>query len=472
MISRVPIRAVKYARPLARRSPFCVRFASSQNGSPSSKITTAPFRLSPGEALEKMHINALLASGKLASIPNIVYAFFLRFFGPSVTPIAREFGFGEKLELKDMKAALYPVWRVDGVAEGKVDIVHGEGQNQLKSPSPTLSMSVTEGYVPGNPFAPLSYLSFAVPPLYSDLPEYNPSKDHDQLKDYGLDIVPIPFTVSPLGLVNHIRRLIDKKTWDHWKIDEKKIEEKMLACYPIMFPIYIAEFEYDQGEDGKRRFNVFMDAHDESVKTCRVSWPPPPHLIEEGRFDRNYFVNPAPFMPTSTIGLYPLPPTPRSALIAAQRTRLPEVYGNFMSPPPDLDDPSQIPPSPMYAVQQAASEGEGIDWEDERIMSWSGVGREENGDWMELYEKTQKGIETLETMRSFSSNSPHPEDLKGLVITSPLERRAGHSMIERKSLKDMEDQLERDVKRMKRELEESKPAWLRAWELEQKGDSK
>ncbi|WVQ73017.1 hypothetical protein IAR50_002580 [Cryptococcus sp. DSM 104548] len=466
MITRVPIRAALRVRPPPKCALTVQRFSSSNTRSPSSKITTAPFRLSPGEALEKMHINALLAS---ASIPNIVYAFFLRFFGPSVTPLAREFGFGEKLQLKDMKAALYPVWRVDGVAEGKVEIVRGEGQGQLGPQNPTMTLSVKEGYVPGNPFAPLSYLSFAVPPLQSDLPEYDPSNDLEQLRDYGLDIVPIPFTVSPLGLINHVRRLIGgSKRWEHWKIDEKNIEEKMVACYPIMFPIYIAEFEYDQGEDGKRRFNVFMDAHDENVKTCRVSWPPPPHLIEEGRFDRNYYVNPAPFMPLSSISLYPLSPSPTSAIIAAQRKTIPELYNDFMSPPPDLDDPSQIPPSPMYAVQQSATEDEGVNWEDERIMSWSGHEREENGEWMDMYEKTQKGIETLETMRAFSSNNPHPEELKGLVITTSLERRAGQSMVERKSLKDMADQLQKDVKRMKRELEESKPGWLRAWEGKQK----
>lgn len=53
-----------------------------------------------------------------------------------------------------------------------------------------------------------------------------------------------------------------------------------MACYPLLLPIYLAEFEYDQGEDGKRQFTIVMDAHEDNPKNCRVSWPPPPHLIE------------------------------------------------------------------------------------------------------------------------------------------------------------------------------------------------
>ena len=67
--------------------------------------------------------------------------------------------------------------------------------------------------------------------------------------------------------------------------------------YPLMFPIYVAEFEHTSGDD-IRRFNVVMDAHDEDVsreihdrgwsrhklmpqtRECRVSWPPPPKIVQ------------------------------------------------------------------------------------------------------------------------------------------------------------------------------------------------
>ncbi|WWD19509.1 hypothetical protein CI109_103970 [Kwoniella shandongensis] len=433
------------------RSPRFVRLYS-EASSPSSKITTAPFRIRPEDALLRMHINALLAT---AAMPNLVHALLLRIFGTSINPLAKELGLGTSLTMKDMKAVLYPVWRVDTIVEGEVGLQGLEG----KKVQPKMWISTREGYVPGNPFAPLSYLSFAVPPLPDDLPTYDPASDLTQLGD-GYEVVPVPFTVSPLGLAKKIRDMIGgRKNWENVVLDQSKFQEKLLACYPIMFPIYIAEFEHDMGDEGKRSFNVIMDAHDENIKNCRVSWPPPPQLVENGRFDKNYYVNPAPFLPMANLLLYPS--VPPHTISGPTTAKLAETYREWMSPPPYPDDITTIPPSPMVGVQ-ADEEGEsGVDWDDVRIQSWSGTEREENGDWVELSLKTQKGIETLATMAYFSARAPHPEELKGLVISTSGTR----PKFERKSLSDMENQLRDDVERMKVELEESKPEWLRQFEL-------
>lgn len=84
----------------------------------------------------------------LASIPNIVYAFLLRLFGPSITPLATEFGLGSKLELRGtMKAALYPAWRVDSIVEGRVTV--GSARGISKRLEPKVWISTTDAYVPG-----------------------------------------------------------------------------------------------------------------------------------------------------------------------------------------------------------------------------------------------------------------------------------------------------------------------------------
>ncbi|KAK8853095.1 hypothetical protein IAR55_003796 [Kwoniella newhampshirensis] len=429
-----------------------VRPFSSPSGpsSPSSKIVAAPFRIRPEDALTRMHINALLAT---AAMPNLIHALLLRLFGTSINPLAKELGLGTSLTMKDMKAVLYPIWRVDTIIKGEVNLQGVEG----KVIRPTMWISTREGYVPGNPFAPLSYLSFAVPPLPDDLPTYDPSSDLTQLGE-GFDVVPVPFTVSPLGLAKRIRNMVGgRKNWENVTLDQTKFEDKLLACYPIMFPIYIAEFEHDMGDEGKRSFNVIMDAHDDNIKNCRVSWPPPPQLVENGRFDKNYYVNPAPFLPMANLLLYPS--VPPHTISGPNTAKLVETYREWMSPAPYPDDITTIPPSPMVGVQ-LDEEIEGVDWDDLRIQSWSGKEREENGDWIELSLKTQKGVETLETMSYFSAKAPHPEELKGLVISTAGSR----PKFERKSLVDMEKQLEVDVKRMKEELDESKPGWLREFE--------
>ncbi|WVR00360.1 hypothetical protein IAU59_007503 [Kwoniella sp. CBS 9459] len=428
-----------------------IRFLSSQT-SPSSKICSVPFKVRPEDAAQRMLINGLLAS---ASLPNMLLAGALRLFGSSVLPFANELGVGSNVKMKDMKAVLYPIWRVDSVFEGKVKL---QGSNNSRV-EPSIWVSTREGYVPGNPFAPLSYLSFAIPPLPDDLPSYNLAEDLTQLGD-GYDVVPVPFTVSPLGLEKKIRRTIGSGTrWEGVIIDEKRFEEIMLAAYPIMFPIYIAEFEHDLGDEGKRSFNVIMDAHDEDPANCRVSWPPPPQLIESGRFDKNYFVNPAPFLPMANLLLYPS--VAPHQVIGPNTVKFVEAYREWMSPAPEKDDIHSIPPSPMVSVQdlegKEGHEGEGeIDWDDVRIQNWSGKERMENGDWIEQALKTQKGVETLETMTYVASKTQHPENIKGLVINT----KGLTPKFERKSLFDMEDQLRADLDRMKDELRELKPSWL------------
>ncbi|WVR07790.1 hypothetical protein IAU60_004833 [Kwoniella sp. DSM 27419] len=446
--------AARYRIPAqACRGPIRSLATSSQT-SPSSKICSVPFKVRPEEAAQRMLINALIAS---AALPNMVLAGALRLFGPSITPFANELGIGNNVKMRDMKAVLYPIWRVDSILQGKVRV---QGPSQRVEPN--MWISTREGYVPGNPFAPLSYLSFAVPPLPDDLPKYDLKEDLTQLGD-GYDVVPVPFTVSPLGLAKKLRKMIGSSArWENVIVDEKDWEETLLAAYPIMFPIYVAEFEHDLGEEGKRRFNVVMDAHDENPKNCRVSWPPPPQLVESGRFDKNYYVNPAPFLPMANLLLYPSV-TPHQ-IPAPNTVRLVESYREWMSPAPDHEDHSSIPPSPMLSVQ--ADEGGEIDWEDVRIQNWSGREREENGGWIEQALKTQKGVESLETMSYFSSRTKNSPDVKGLVINTS----GPTPKFERKTLGDMESQLRADVERMKAELAELKPSWLRSFDKAKEQD--
>lgn len=63
-------------------------------------------------------------------------------FGSGVSAFAREFGLGETLTMKGMKAVLYPIWRIDGIFEGRV-----ESEKSRKEKDAYLA--VEEGYVPG-----------------------------------------------------------------------------------------------------------------------------------------------------------------------------------------------------------------------------------------------------------------------------------------------------------------------------------
>lgn len=123
----------------------------------------------------------------------------------------------------------------------------------------------------GNPFAPLSYMSYAVPPLPDNLETYNPSRDLRQLN--GEEIVEIPFTVDPIAMVDKIRNSIGNNCAlpGGVKVNQSKWSEKMLAAYPVMFPIYIAEYEYTSLDNEVRRFPLLLDAHDEVVSLTYTS---------------------------------------------------------------------------------------------------------------------------------------------------------------------------------------------------------
>lgn len=81
----------------------------------------------------------------------------------------------------------------------------------------------------GNPFAPLSYLSYATQRIPDGLSAYDPSTDHSQLGE-GYDVVPIPFTVSPLGLIKKIRSIVGtRREWHGLTLEEEKWKEVMVG---------------------------------------------------------------------------------------------------------------------------------------------------------------------------------------------------------------------------------------------------
>ncbi|RSH91720.1 hypothetical protein EHS25_009089 [Saitozyma podzolica] len=408
-------------------------------------------------------MNALVAS---AQPLNLIYAGLLKIFGPGIAPIAREFGLGESLKMGEVKACYWPVWRCDAIAEGKVE-VRGSGKEGKGW------LGVREGYVPGNAFAPLSYLSYAVPPLPDDLPRYNPTKHLRQLGD-DTEIVAVPFTVSPMAVIKRIRYLVGRRTWEGIGLDERDWNETMVACYPLFFPIYLAQFEHTLG-DNHRVFTVVLDAHDENVNHCRASWPAPPEMIERGRFNNNYYVNPAPFLPTSTFILPSRPPISTSESSDSSPAASPspilstpshahsnpaEIFSSWLSPGPS--SPTIIRPSPLLEIE-ADEEGNEIpiEWEDPRIQSWSGEERAENWEWFEKAVEVHKGIAALEGLAELSAQLPEGADPKGMVISRTPGQK---SNLAPRPMSEIRRQLSNDVERMKGELEEGKPGWLRRFE--------
>jgi len=155
--------------------------------------------------------------------------------------IAEALGLGKTLRLSDMKAVYYPVWRCDVFLEGKAWTKGRKSETTMSS-----SLGIKEFYVPGmcvsrsalefklnrvtgNSFAPLSYLSFSVPPLEADLPQYNPAADLKQLGE-GFNIVQVPFSASPMGLAKLIRDSVGAKPESGGVVFDTESWKEKIVC--------------------------------------------------------------------------------------------------------------------------------------------------------------------------------------------------------------------------------------------------
>ena len=132
----VPARSPRAVTP----NRYAVRYSSTTSPSPSPKLNPVPYPLKPEEAAHKMLLNGLVGSARPG---NLFYSALLKFLGPWIVPYAKEFGLGESLEMRDMKAVYWPVWRIDAILEGKVKAEEGAGKEG------DACLVLEEGYVPG-----------------------------------------------------------------------------------------------------------------------------------------------------------------------------------------------------------------------------------------------------------------------------------------------------------------------------------
>lgn len=225
--------------------------------------------------------------------------------------------------------------------------------------------------------------------------------------------------------------------------------------------MYLAEFEVTSGED-KRSFTMVMDAHDEAVSVqliqslsqadrqsnhCRISFPPPGEMREQSeRLRRNYYVNPAPFLPTANLML----PVMSRPLTATPEQSMGKAFSEWMSPKAVGD---AMPASPTYTV---AHDDPSVNWSDPRIQRWTGAEREQNGEFME------KAVDVASTLHAMRAMRDMADGAEG---TATVFRPSGTSQM---PLSEYQDELAGEAKKLTRELENTKPDWLRDYEREKR----
>lgn len=284
------------------------------------------------------------------------------------------------------------------------------------------------------------------------MPIYYPARHLEQFGK-GNEIVEVPFTVPPFEFLDKLRyRIGNRASLNGMRIDVSKWKDTLTAAYPIYFPIYVAEFEHTMADGNKRTYNVVMDGHDDVMANCRTSFPPPMEMRASGKMHRNYWANPAPFLPSANFMIPAEVWEDPSRKNRSPAAYIAQYYKRWMSPNPDGNT---IAASPTLSVAEADGK---IDWSDPRIQRWSGFEREENGQYMEKGLEVHKTISALQTMVSLGDGLPEGADAQATVISS------SSGGMTTKPVSEMRRDMMENIKGLKAELEAVKPDWLVEYE--------
>lgn len=164
------------------------------------------------------------------------------------------------------------------------------------------------------------------------------------------------------------------------------------------------------------------------------------------RLQRSYYVNPAPFLPTANLML----PVLSRPLTATPEQSMSTAYTQWMSPKAVGAD---MPPSPTLSVAHDSPE---VNWADARVQRWTGAEREQNGEFME------KAVDVASTLHAMRAMRDMADGAEG---TATVFRPSGTSEM---PLSEYQDELAGEARRLQRELENTKPDWLRDYEREKR----
>ncbi|KAG6817346.1 hypothetical protein H0H87_009945 [Tephrocybe sp. NHM501043] len=153
-------------------------------------------------------------------------------------------GFGfEPFRPVKITPVYFPGWIVDG--EVSLDVMCGDEKHRTSGFS-------KDSYLPGSDFRVLSWVSYA-----SDSAQQTVPFTEDLTHQHGVDVTCIPYTISPFagfGLAQSTTEAIQLQ--NDIIIQPNSMDTHLLAAYPVLFPLYLAQYEY--AYPGKERLVTFF----------------------------------------------------------------------------------------------------------------------------------------------------------------------------------------------------------------------
>ncbi|TFK40334.1 hypothetical protein BDQ12DRAFT_680763 [Crucibulum laeve] len=222
------------------------------------KLRAFPFNVTPDEAITLIAPYAAILARK--SILSSIAA--------RVLP-----GFGfQPIQPSRLSPVYFPAWVID--AEVKADVT-------VKDSEQNAVAQFYNSYIPGSSFRVLS----AAPLWSGGLVDSTPLPFTEDLTNIaGMEVQCIPYNISPFSALDIARSLpgrdavIDKDM----EFSPNSIKTNLLAAYPVLIPIYLAQYEYTLvGSPKVYTVTMFIEAHSRSSNVMSEN--------SFSEFDQEYF---------------------------------------------------------------------------------------------------------------------------------------------------------------------------------------
>ncbi|KZT22355.1 hypothetical protein NEOLEDRAFT_1138020 [Neolentinus lepideus HHB14362 ss-1] len=148
-----------------------------------------------------------------------------------------------------------PGWLVDAEIVATGWITTGEEESEQYGVIARMSNS----YMPGHSLEPISRICLNDPRLY-ELENVPWSSELET--QYGLQPLCLPYTMSPLGLLDLLRTLPYRDGYvnETFRFEPRSVQANLFAAYPILIPVYLARYQYKFG-DATFSLTVLHEAH-------------------------------------------------------------------------------------------------------------------------------------------------------------------------------------------------------------------
>lgn len=468
----------------ARRTSSLARICSSQRRNVSdvpqtypSKVRAFPFALSEEEAIVRM------------SLPMSFKCWLRNIWGSFGATFLPGMGF-KPLQPDRIQAVYIPIWFVDAEVEAHAWLSQTSSQEGEATQRKVMAF-FEQSFVPGFAHEPLSRISLLNSPELANTATIRYTDDLRTQR--GSEILCMPYFITPFSLLNLASSLSYRQATvsGNMRLNPSTVKANLLAAYPVLIPIYLAQYEVISDGQKSIRFTAILEA-----------WRKQGRIIAED-VDKD-------------AAQLPIRNDPNASRFLMSLTELLSP-GEFWTYPSSLDDITSgsfatvqlFTPHYNKAEQvtlknwiNGAAEREGaieeyqtkffssgdqpaVDWEDLRIREYKPTETFVNRQWMNLGKQLvlMRGVlsSILPFMQAVAGSDASKRDdgaqtgtEDGLSASAPDKSSPESTSVP----KEFEFEIPRkfpkvtevNPKQLEKMREESKPEWLREWERRTAGE--